>query len=128
MFAGERPVELVMSVRQALVAGPTITGAAQCQHALVDNGAVTGRRPRLNLPRHGLARVKAEGIKVKTHTCGSSRGSVTAVAELWILTVRLSPLGAACAPDAPNARLRLLATSAAPTVQMKLARHETVGT
>ena len=65
MLTGERPEELVMPVRQRLVAGPAITGAVQRQRALIDNGAVTGRRPRLDLPGHGLARVKAEGVKIK---------------------------------------------------------------
>jgi len=65
MLAGERPEELVMPVRQRLVAGPAITGTVQRQRALIDNGAVTGRRPRLDLPGHGLAWVKTEGVKIK---------------------------------------------------------------
>ena len=65
MLTGERPEELVMPVRQRLVAGPAITGTVQRQRALIDNGAVTGRRPRLNLPGHGLAWVKTEGVKIK---------------------------------------------------------------
>ncbi len=68
MLAGERPEELVMPVRQRLVAGPAITGTVQRQRALIDNGAVTGRRPRLDLPGHGLGWVKAEGVEVeRTH-------------------------------------------------------------
>src|SRR5262249_17811654 len=65
MLAGERPEELVMPVRQRLVAGAAIAGAVQCQRALIDNGAVTGWRPGLDLPGDGLARVKSEGVKVK---------------------------------------------------------------
>src|SRR5215467_9882977 len=65
MLAGERPEELVMPVRQRLVAGAAPAGAVQCQRALIDNGPVTGRRPRLDLPGHGLARVKTEGVKIK---------------------------------------------------------------
>jgi hypothetical protein len=62
-----------MPVRQRLVAGAAIAGAVQCQRALVDNGTVAGWRPRLDLPGHGLARVEAEGIKVK-HT------------DMWLIT------------------------------------------
>jgi hypothetical protein len=65
MLAGERPEELVMPVRQRLVAGAAIAGTVQRQRALVDNGAVTGWRPRLDLPGHGLARVESEGVKVE---------------------------------------------------------------
>jgi hypothetical protein len=65
MLAGERPEELVMPVRQRLIAGAAIAAAVQCQRALVDNSAVAGWRPRLDLPGHGLARIKAEGIKVE---------------------------------------------------------------
>src|SRR4029453_14051496 len=54
-----------MPVRQRLVAGPATAGTVQRQRALIDNGAVTGRRPRLDLPGHGLARVKTEGVKIK---------------------------------------------------------------
>jgi hypothetical protein len=54
-----------MPVRQRLVAGAAITSTVQRQRALIDNGAVTGRRPRLDLPGHGLARVKTEGVKIK---------------------------------------------------------------
>jgi hypothetical protein len=57
-----------MPVRQRLVAGAAIAVGVQGQRALVDNGAVTGWRPRLDLPGDGLARVKAEGIQVEdTH-------------------------------------------------------------
>jgi hypothetical protein len=62
MFTGERPEELVMPVWQRLVTGAAITGAVQYQSALINNSAVTGWRPRPDLPGHGLARVKAEGI------------------------------------------------------------------
>jgi hypothetical protein len=65
MLAGKRPEELVMPVRQRLVAGPAIAGAVQHQRALIDNGAVAGRRPRLDLPGHGLAGVKSEGVKIE---------------------------------------------------------------
>jgi hypothetical protein len=65
MLTGERPEELVMPVRQCLVAGTAIAGTVQCQRALVDNGPVTGWRPRLDLPGHGLARVKSEGVEIK---------------------------------------------------------------
>jgi len=54
-----------MPVRQRLVAGAATAGTVQRQGALIDNGAVTGRRPRLDLPGHGLARVKTEGVKIK---------------------------------------------------------------
>ena len=54
-----------MPVRQRLVTGAAIAGTVQRQRALIDNGAVTGRRPRLDLPGHGLAPVKPEGIKIK---------------------------------------------------------------
>ena len=54
-----------MPVRQRLVTGAAITGAVQCQRALIDNGAVTGWRPRLDLPGHRLARVKSERVKIE---------------------------------------------------------------
>jgi hypothetical protein len=54
-----------MPVRQRLVTGAAITAAVQCQSALIDNGAVTGWRPRLDLPGHRLARVKSERVKIK---------------------------------------------------------------
>ena len=54
-----------MPVRQRLVAGPAITGTVQRQRALIDNRAVAGRRPRLDLPGYGLAGVKSEGIKIE---------------------------------------------------------------
>jgi hypothetical protein len=57
-----------MPIRQRLVAGAAIAVVVQGQRALVDDGAVTGWRPRLDLPGDGLARIKAEGIKVEdTH-------------------------------------------------------------
>jgi hypothetical protein len=65
MLAGKRPEQLVMPVRQRLVAGAAITGTVQRQRALAGNGAVAGRRPRLDLPGHGLARVETEGVKIK---------------------------------------------------------------
>jgi hypothetical protein len=65
MLAGKRPEELVMPVRQRLVAGAAIAGTVECQRALIDNGAVAGWRPRLDLPGNGLARVKTEGVKIK---------------------------------------------------------------
>jgi hypothetical protein len=54
-----------MPVRQRLVTGAAITAAVQCQSALIDNGAVTGWRPRLDLPGHRLARVKSERVKIE---------------------------------------------------------------
>jgi len=85
-----------MPVRQRLVAGPAITGTVQRQRALIDNGAVAGRRPRLNLPRHGLAPCQNRRRQDrKTQTCGSLRRSATGVEELWIFTVPLSPFTAA---------------------------------
>ena len=65
MLTGERPEELVMPVRQRLVAGAAIAGTVQCHRALTGNAAVTGGRPRLDLPGDGLARVKSKGVKVK---------------------------------------------------------------
>jgi hypothetical protein len=95
MLAGKRPEELVMPVRQRLIAGAAIAGTVQRQRALVDNRAVTGRRPRLDLPGHGLARVKSEGVKVKDTyvrlvTPVSRRGG-----GIVIFTVPLSPFTAA---------------------------------
>ena len=95
MLAGERPEELVMPVRQRLVAGPAITGTVQRQRALIDNGAVTGRRPRLDLPGHGLAPVKTEGVKIKDANVRLVTPVGHRVEELWIFTVPLSPFTAA---------------------------------
>src|SRR5215470_6284945 len=68
LFAVEVPEQLVVPVGQGHVAGVAVAVAVQCQRAGCGNGAVTGRRPRLDLPGHRLAGVKAEGIEVeRTH-------------------------------------------------------------
>ena len=102
MLTGERPEELVMPVRQRLIAGAAITAAVECQCALIDNGAVTGRRPRLDLPGHGLARVKSESVKIEDTNMRlvtpishrgrgivNLHGAVVAVRRGWGLTVPL---------------------------------------
>lgn len=65
MLTGEIPEELVMPVRQRLVAGEAVARAVKRNRALVDYAAVAGRRPRLDCPGHRLAGVEIEGIKVK---------------------------------------------------------------
>src|SRR5215831_20991501 len=65
MFAAEIPEELVMPVRQRLVAGEPVARAIQGNRALINDGAVASWRPRLDFPGHRLIRVEIEGIKVK---------------------------------------------------------------
>jgi hypothetical protein len=143
MFAGERPEELVMPVRQRLVAGAAIAGAVQCQRALVDNGAVTGWRPRLDLPGHGLARVESEGIKVKdtymrlitrvghwsSGIADLDRAVVTLLGRRGLAVARGGRNRLRARAGRPERQGQLVATSAAPAAaKVKLARRETVDT
>src|SRR5438034_3216461 len=68
------------------------------------------------------------------HTCGSLRGSVTAVVERWILTVPLSPflaagalpppaVGAAPAPGPAKASVKATATSVTPSRNVSRVRQ-----
>src|SRR5215471_1789209 len=60
------------------------------------------------------------------HTCGSLRGSVTGVVDLWILTVPLSPgLGAGAAParDPAKAIVKMTATTVTPVRKVSLVRQ-----
>src|SRR6266516_5047631 len=68
LFAVEIPEQLVVPVRQRHIAGVASAVTVQQQPAGCGNGAVTGRRPRLDLPGHRLGWVKAEGVEVeRTH-------------------------------------------------------------
>ena len=54
-----------MPIGQRHIAGKASAAAVQCQHARCDHRAITGRRPRLDLPGHRLARVKVEGVEIE---------------------------------------------------------------
>jgi hypothetical protein len=83
-----------MPVGQRHVASVAIAATVQDQRAGCHNGAVTGRRPRLNLPGNGLGRVKGKGVEVENahvrlvarvgHRCGGVvdlDGTVVAVLD-----------------------------------------------